>query len=143
MIHTILEVLLLIAVAFIPFYLVLHQSPRSSKPTVQQLLEQEQEQRRKQLERDLEQEREREEDEERQRLEKLRVEEERIKLEKSKHRERVIQELLTTEETYLKQLENLNEYFISPIREKQLMQSKIFDLVFPVDINIIRNINSE
>lgn len=101
----------------------------------------EEEQKRKQLEEEAEQLRELERkklEEENQRI----LEEKRQELERK--RQLTIKEMLTTEESYLTQLKVLNDMFIKPVKEQNLISNqKVFDMIFPVDIQIITKMNSK
>lgn len=133
MIDIFLQVLLLALVSLLPVYF-LHRNNLSQKLTLEEQIKSEQQTKRLQLERELEEERLREENEEKEKLQQM-------SLEKQKQREKILSELLATEETYLKQLQYLSDYFIVPVKEKQLLSQKVFESIFPVDINIIRNVN--
>jgi hypothetical protein len=132
---------LLAAVAILPLYL-LGFFNLQHKTQLEKQIERERIEREALLAQELEQERLKEEESQNEQQR----EQARVILEKrmanEKHRQNTLQELLNTEETYLKHLGILVNDFMVPIKEKNLLQQKTYDTVFPVDINIIRNVNS-
>lgn len=111
--------------------------------------EEEEMQMRKKLEEEEQKRRQLEEEEQLREFERKRLEEEnqRILEEKRQELERkrqlTIKEMLTTEESYLTQLKVLNDMFIKPVKEQNLISNqKVFDMIFPVDIQIITRMNT-
>lgn len=57
------------------------------------------------------------------------------------YRNHVMTEFLTSEESYIHQLDVLNDEFIEPIVQQGILTPKVAELMFPVDIQIIRKVN--
>ena len=62
------------------------------------------------------------------------------KTEKDKRKDYILEEILSTEESYVKGLRTLQNYYIQPIREKQLISGEHFDVIFG-DVAIIAGVN--
>lgn len=56
-------------------------------------------------------------------------------------RDHIMTELLTSEESYIHQLDVLNSVFIEPMARGRIVSPKVLELLFPVDIQIIRKVN--
>ncbi|KAF0975000.1 hypothetical protein FDP41_005753 [Naegleria fowleri] len=57
-----------------------------------------------------------------------------------KKRDHILEEILQTEESYVKGLRELEEAYLKPIREKKLLSKEVFDMIFN-DIAIIAGVN--
>ncbi|KAG2392546.1 hypothetical protein C9374_011271 [Naegleria lovaniensis] len=57
-----------------------------------------------------------------------------------KKRDHILEEILSTEESYVKGLRELEEAYLKPIREKKLLSKEVFDMIFN-DIAIIAGVN--
>ena len=58
-------------------------------------------------------------------------------------RARAIEELLTTEETYVKQLKLLLVHYVDMLNDYKIIKEKDFNKLFPNDLRTICNLNSQ